>query len=239
MTEPAIPRRWTFIALSAVLGVAVIPPWFCIARGSEWWIPVGGALTWAIAVLAKGPAARLLGRVLKSRLSHAGHAAAQGVLSAAIELAAAALYFVFWPPPNIGDMLAFGVGAGSAEAAYILVLALITPPPSPEVLATWERGARVSLCVRYMLPIERFFALVGHTGARGLVAFAIIARSVEAILLFAFAFILFAAIDAVAVYGKLDCWKWSDPRVCRSAHAFFAGASMAQAGMFLFIMRHA
>jgi len=237
--EPVIPRHWTLIALGVVLGVAVVPPWFCIVRGSDWWILAGGALTWAFAVLAKGPLARLLARALRRRLSHTSQAAAQGVLSAATELAAAALYFIFWPTSSFRDMLAFGVGAGSAEAGYILILALASPPPSSEVLARWERGARISLCVRYMLPIERFFALVGHAGARGLVAFAIIAGSLEAILLLAFAFILFAAIDAVAVYGKLQHWDWSDPRICRSAHAFFAGASTAQAVMFVFIARSA
>jgi hypothetical protein len=98
---------------------------------------------------------------------------AHGVASAACELAAAAAWLTAMPPGSLVDAVGFGVGAGSAEAAYVLVLAVTGPRPSDELLAVWLRGARASWCVRYAVPIERLFAAIGHLGSRGLIYLAL------------------------------------------------------------------
>jgi hypothetical protein len=55
-------------------------------------------------------------------------------------------------------------------------------------------GARVSWCVRYAVPIERPFALIGHVGSRGLIYQAVIGGTVS-------------LIDGIAVYGVRRGWQ--------------------------------
>jgi hypothetical protein len=50
--------------------------------------------------------------------------------------------------------------------------------------------------------------------------------------------LLFASIDAVAVYGHLRKWQWHDPGICRRAHSFFAAMSMAEFTLMLLAFRH-
>ena len=69
------------------------------------------------------------------------------------------------------------------------------------------RGAEVSRCVRYAVPLERLFALAGHIGARGLVYLGLHAPFPVAPGWMALAVLMFATIDGTAVYGHLQHWK--------------------------------
>jgi hypothetical protein len=137
----------------------------------------------------------------------ATRAALQGALSAALELGATALYFAFFPRFSFAQVAAFGIGAGSAEAAYVLGLGLFGPRSTPTALNAWIKGARVSLCVRYSVAIERFFALLGHTGSRGLIYVGLYSSFPIAAGWVTVAVLLFALIDGVAVYGHLQNWN--------------------------------
>ena len=68
------------------------------------------------------------------------------------------------PTPGSQHIVPLGPD-GAAEVGYVLALAVRGPGPSPEQLTAWTRGARVSLCVRYAVPVERLFASIGHLGS--------------------------------------------------------------------------
>jgi hypothetical protein len=161
---------------------------------------------------------------------------AVGIISAISELSVVALYFTTWPLLSVGQV-AVGVGAGSAEAAYLLGLGVFGPRPPPDQIAAWARGAESSLCVRYRVPIERLFALIGHIGARGLVYIGLHTSLVGGVTWISVALLLFTAIDGVAVYGHLQQWKWEDPPVCRRAHLYFASVSLVEALLYIICVR--
>lgn len=230
-----IPRSWTLSSLAALLAIAVVPPWLCIAVGrASWHLVVAGGLVWFASVCVKRLVARVTG-ALSSRwaASPVTVAALQGVISAATELGAAAAYLAVFPPVSFAEIVAFGVGAGCAEVAYVLLLGIFGPRVAEEELRAWMRGAAVSWCVRYAVPIERLFALVGHTGARGLVYVALMDASPLGVVWGCCAVLFFAMIDGVAVYGHIKKWQWHDPAICRRAHSFFAALSIVESVLFL------
>lgn len=238
--------------MAALLVIAVGPPWLCIAQGASWWLVVAGAVVWFASVCLKRIVVQS-GRALFARAapSRVRVAVVQGVVSAVTELGAAGLYLAVVTSggatptgPAVAsavasidlsliDIVGFGVGAGSAEAFYVLLLGVLGPQADDEELQAWLRGARLSLCVRYAVPVERLFALIGHTGARGLLYVALLhgplAGAVWALSSAAF----FVLIDGVAVYGHLQKWRWHDPVVCRRAHSFFALLSVAECALFV------
>ena len=182
---------------------------------------------WAIAVAAKRPLARLLNRRLGLRFGQVWLAASQGALSAGLELSAAGLYLWRLRSPNLLTVLGFGVGAGCAEVFYVIGMGFVAVS-NPESVAAWARTARDSLCVRYQVPLERFVALLGHAGSRGLVYLGL--RSPSYLVT---AFVLFSATDGLATYGHLRHWQWSDASVCRRTHGFFAVVSTIELIVFL------
>jgi hypothetical protein len=233
-----IPRRWGIVSLAALAALAALPPWLCIGPGHvDWTIVAAGALIWAVSVAAKRPLVWLLYGALARPESRAVKAGLHGLLSAAVELGAAALYLGFWTQASLIEIVGFGVGAGSAEVVYILALAIFGPQPDPEEVARWARGAAVSLCVRYTVPIERLFALIGHTGSRGLIYFGLHSSPAVGAIWLGIALLLFAATDGVAARGHGQGWKWNDPPVCRRVHSFFASVSLAEVAIFLLAFR--
>jgi hypothetical protein len=235
-----IPRSWTLSSVAALIAIAVAPPWLCIALGrASWHLVAAGGLIWFASVCVK----RLIVWVTRTHPSRGVAspltlAALQGVISAATELGAAAAYLAVFPPVTLAGIVAFGVGAGCAEVAYVLLLGIFGPEVDEAELRAWVRGATVSWCVRYAVPIERLFALIGHTGARGLVYVALLQASPLGVLWGSCAVLLFAMIDGVAVYGHIKKWQWHDPAICRRAHSFFAAISIVESVLFLVGFRH-
>jgi hypothetical protein len=225
-----VPRSWSVASLVALTMVVVVPAWLSIAAGHATWylVPVGAGI-WGASVYAKrlvmGSASA---RLPDMRMSDAARSASHGAVSAAMELVPAAAFLVTLRSASLADLIAFGAGAGSAEAAYVLLLGIIRPQIDPDELQAWLRGAAVSWCVRYAVPIERLFALVGHVGSRGLLYVAMMAGGPLGVLWGLAAVSLFTAIDGVAVYGHLKRWQWHDPMICRRAHSFFAALSLAE-----------
>lgn len=224
--EPEAPRSWGCISAALLVALAFAPSGILIARYDASFLHAAmGAATWAVAVLLKKP----LAIALRAAMPNGGMALAslQGLLSALLELGAAAAWLWRWPDLSAANVIAFGAAAGSAEVLYVLGAGAVAPR-RPEVVEAWMRGAAVSLCVRYSTPIERAFALVGHTGSRGLIHLALHGQVVLAPV----ALVLFSAIDAVAYYGHLRGWNWFAPRLCRRAHAFFASCSVVEVTLF-------
>lgn len=227
-----IPPHWGLSSLAALLAIALGTPLLCWAYGAGWLHLLAGAVIWLLSVVLKRVLAPGL-RVLPDRTPDAIVAGLQGLLSAATELGAAAIYFMMQPAMTWIDIVGFGVGAGAAEAGYVLLLGIIGPKPPADELRAWIAGAAQSYCVRYSVPIERLFALVGHTGARGLLYLGVGAVAPSIVLAALAAVVFFVVIDGVAVYGHQRRWKWHDPATCRRAHGFFALLSVLEFTLFL------
>lgn len=234
-----IPRSWTLSSLAALIGIVVVPPWLAIGLGhASWVLVVAGALIWFGSVIVKRLVFQAARRLAPgSPVSPLAVSTLQGTASAITELGAAALYLATLPSASLADVLAFGAGAGSAEAAYVLVIGILKPQIDPDELRAWVNGAAVSWCVRYAVPVERLFALIGHVGARGLLYVALMQPGPLAPLWGIVAVSLFAGIDGVAVYGHLRKWQWHDPGTCRRAHSFFAAMSTAEFTLLLLAFR--
>src|SRR6266508_2004481 len=228
--ETKTPWSWGCLTLLALLAVAGAPL-LLVRAGAPFHAVLLGAGAWAAAVLVKWPLGRAV-NLLAGRVGGAYVAAAQGALSAALELTAAGIVLRSWRGAALADVVAFGAGAGSAEVVYVLILGAVTKR-DPEVLAAWARAAAHSLCVRYATPIERFFALLGHVGSRGLVYVGLHGR--PSLLVVAFA--LFTAVDAVATYSHLQGWDWNDAATCRRGHGLFAAIAIVETALFALAFR--
>jgi hypothetical protein len=227
-----IPHKWAVSSFVGLISIIVVPPSFCIwLWHTVWESLIAGSLLWLASVIAKRALFLSLNRKASAQ-SLAISASLQGVFSAVMELGVAALYLAFRQYPSSGNIIAFGVGAGCTEAAYVLGLGLFGPRPSRAVLDAWVSGAEVSICVRYMVPIERLFALFGHTGSRGLIYVGLHSSPPLALGLIAAAGLLFALIDGVAVYGHRRNCNWFDPVLCRRVHLFFSSASLTECILF-------
>jgi hypothetical protein len=215
------------------LATAFFPPFYFLRVEH---VPVRavllGAVTWAAAVAVKHPLAAGLNRLFGTKKSDRLLAFLQGLLSAALELTAAAAGFRLLSEERLADVLAFGSAAGAIEVVYVLALGSRAQRDAARE-AEWARGAAVSVCVRYQTAIERFFALVGHTGSRGVVYAAMHLPFMRAIALLTAVLCTFTAIDGVAYYGHLRKWNWLAPAVCVRAHSFFAGVSLIELALCL------
>ncbi len=231
--EKPIPRRWGIVSLIALLALAVAPGILLTVKAG---IPIRvlfwGAGTWGIAVALKQTLARWLNHALGRKAGQIVCAASQGLLSALLELGVAALYLRRLGSADLFTVLAFGAGAGSAEVVYVLVTGALAEPDTQKE-AAWARHAWNSFCVRYQVPIERLFGVIGHIGSRGLVYLGLLASAAEAVLWLSVALLLFTAVDGVATYGHLRDWDWSQPATCRRAHGFFAVISILELLLFL------
>jgi hypothetical protein len=231
-SPPQVPWAWSCISLVALLSLAVIPAAFLARRlAVPWYLILFGAVTWGIAVALKKPLAVQLNKWLKNS-SRTYVSASQGLLSAVLELGCAALYLWRMKGADIYSVLGFGVGAGAAEVVYVLVVGSLAKRDQ-EREAAWAAAARESLCVRYQVPIERFFATIGHVGSRGLVYVGLHVAIPGGLILLLGALVFFTVVDGVATYGHLCRWDWSNPVICRSVHGFFATVSLLEFTVFL------
>jgi hypothetical protein len=191
-----------------------------------------GAAAWVIAVAIKPPASKLVSKVVTEHQHRKIFATLQGILSALTELGIVAVcYIILFPQLSLPDAIAFGVGASSMEIFSVLALGIIADIRCPDWAsrAAWVLGARQSLWVRYMMFIERFAALLGHVGSRGLVYLGLVHFN---LVLTSIAFILFSAVDGVTVYGRLAGWDWFEPWICRSFYLFVLMVNFLEIGIF-------
>lgn len=230
---------WGYYSLLAVVGIVLLPPWILIrySRVSPRWLLAGGGI-WAATVVAKGLLASILARAVRKWLPIHVSAVLEGLLSALVELGGAALYFQSRPRGRLTDGFAFGVGAGCTEALFVLLWAVTgVGGGDADKQATWAARAAVSLCVRYALPIERFSALLGHAGSRGLVYLSVSVPPFQGVPLFILALLLFAVVDGVASYGLTAGWDWLDPRVCSRFYGAVSGIGLLEVVLFLLFSR--
>jgi len=229
------PRSWGVITLVWLLLSAAAPPtYFSLFGHVPPRIILAGAVTWALAIAAKHPLALLLNRMLGQSNRPVLLAGLQGLLSAVLELTAAGAYLHYVPEAFTGlnRILAFGSAAGSAEVVYVLA-AGVRGGSDPAKVAEWHRWAVNSVCVRYQVPLERFFALVGHTGARGMVYLGLHLPGMTGVSFCVAVLTTFSAVDGVAYYGHLRNWNWLNAAVCRRVHPFFSMVSVLELVVFL------
>ena len=231
------PRSWGYVSLLWLATLVLAPAlWVTLSAHASWKTAGSGAAIWAVAFVLKRPAARWLNLIFSHRDAYFSWALSQGLLSALLELGTAAAYLQGLKNASLSSVFAFGLGAGSAEVIYVLGLGSFTKA-DPDALATWTQAAAHSLCVRYQVPIERTFALIGHVGSRGILYVGLHRSFPAQGLLLIGAVALFALVDGVAYYGHLRGWNWSDPSLCAKSQGFFAFLSVVELAIFLIFFR--
>lgn len=224
--------------LGAIL-VALVPPIVILSsfHASQESLAIG-AVAWVAALSMKTLASGFINRLSKSRDLKKTLSILQGLLSSFTELGIPAICFIpFFQSIPLVDVVAFGVGASSIEALFTFFSGIVSEicKPDHSAQAVWVSRARQSLCVQYMIFLERFGALLGHVGSRGLVYLGL---ANQAPCLIVIAFITFSLTDGVAAYGIFNQWDWFNPRVCRSFHLFLLGVSFFEIGLFTIIVMH-
>jgi hypothetical protein len=228
-----IPRA-TWPATILTLGVGVIPvAWLMLESASPGVIGLGSA-AWLLAVILKIPLATALRFYCRRHeLGKYERAVVVGLFSGLSELGLSVVCFAsLLGPLDVTDIVAFGVGASSTEVCLVMILAL-SQKSEPESERAWVAGARESLVVRYMQPLERFLAMGLHVASRGLVYFALLDRSY---LLGIFPFVCFSAVDGVACYGHNSDWNWFTPTVARSFYGFIGLLVVVQGLLLIFAL---
>lgn len=209
-TEDIGPR---FLALLA--GVA---PALCLIY--VWKVPtkviIGwGVVAWAGGVLFKWVVYRfVIVRILHSRLSDGWLGATQGTLSAASELGAAALVFVYLAPKlTLLELIGFGAGAAFAEGILVgLVRNPLAGTPTGAYVDEQSALLREQGGAGYWLlgAVERIEADVAHICSRGLVYVSLITSNPAPALV---ALVTFGAVDGTAYFALLRHWQFSQTRV--------------------------
>ena len=221
MTVPKTPESVSgAIGTLGIAALAAVP--VAAARSpdvSAGW-PLAGAASWVLASLLKRAAS---GTAVRPALLDAVR---RGAISAATELGCSALVFAVRQPSGRRQVMAFGAGAGGAEALYVLALG-IAHPADAQSLEQWRAARQESLVADQFVLIERTLAMVSHIASRGIVS---TSGSRPGRLSVALA--LFTVADAVAAYGHASGWKWLDPRVARRTHAFYAAVAGLESYLF-------
>lgn len=188
-----------------------------------WWFVLGG-ITWAVSVGIKIAFSGLLELWALGAHEHFSkklHALLQGLLSAFTELGAAALVFVYvLSEGGLLHAIAFGAGAGIVEALILLGMALFSKEEKPTGLPWYQQWTFV---------IERFGALLGHIGSRGLVWLSVSGPFYP----FMLAIIGFTAIDSVATYGVYKKWDWLEPKTWKRFYGFVILVGIIEIILFL------
>jgi hypothetical protein len=208
--------------------IAIIPIVFVIyfLKSPLEWLTLGG-LAWTMALGKK----YLLTKSFCSFFDRSNPfvvACGQGLLSAISELGITLFLFIYMLYSlSITAAIAFGVGASSFEIAYIVAYSFTKGAHHTRqtLIAAWKSGASNSLCVRYSMVIERFSALFGHIGSRGLIFLSVVWQNPTLTLV---AILMFSIVDAVAIYGGLIGWNLFSPRICRSFYLFTVGVSFIE-----------
>ncbi len=173
-----------------------------------------GALAYAAgAVGLKLPLYHLLVvKVLHKKLSNSAIAISQGLVSSVSELGAALGFFLFVTPElTLGELIGFGMAAGSIEAIILPFMKnpLQGTPLESHAEEILHRSSQ-NLSVEWLGVVERILATLIHISSRGLVYVSYsTGNPVPGFL----AFTGFAAIDGRAYYAHLQKWQFDDIRV--------------------------
>jgi hypothetical protein len=215
--------------LVSTLFLAVLLPVLLIAgfRASAG-VVLWGAVTWALAQTAKWPAYVAASRLFRPRLRPPEWAAVSGVVSAASELCASAMYFAFFfRAASILNVIGFGLGASSAEVLFLALLRYLAYRRRPA--AGTPMSSKRPAFMRYIFLVERVAALLLHVGSRCLVYWSISQQKVWVGL---WALASFSLVDGFAAYGKLCRWNWFEPRVSSKFYAFVFAVGASDLGLF-------
>ncbi len=188
-----------------------------------WWFLLG-AVTWAVSVGIKIAFSGLLELWILGAYKHVSkklYALLQGLLSAFTELGATALVFIYiLSEGGLLHVVAFGAGAGVVEALILLGVALFSKEKNEAKLLWYQNWTFV---------IERFGALLGHIGSRGLVWLGISGPLYP----LALAIIGFTAVDGVATYGVYKKWDWMEPKLWKRFYGFVMLVGILEVALFL------
>jgi hypothetical protein len=199
---------WLMLLILAI----TLPIAFIIWGGSIEWL-FYGVMVWIISVGIKIVFA-WHGNLLLSKSGLLTKAITNGIISAVSELGLAALVLIFIGATNVDipDIMLYAVSAGVTELLIISIYGMFEKR-EPETVKKWEISAEHCFLARYLFPVERLVALIGHIGSRGLVGIAIIKGYVWPV---AVALITFSTTDGLANYGVLKNWDWFNRTILKN-----------------------
>ncbi len=161
----------------------------------------------------------LVTRVLHKRMSNKALAFSQGIISAVSELGAALVFFLFVVPElALADLVGFGVAAGSVEA--VILPFMKNPLEGTPLEAHAEetgRNASESPAIQWLGVVERIFASLIHTAARGLTYLTSASGNPLPVIL---AIAGFGSVDGRAYFAHLEKWRFDDIRVLAKFYRF-------------------
>jgi hypothetical protein len=179
--------------------------------GARWkWFGLG-ILSWVIGVVLKTLLQGAWDVAGGESLPWSGQAAVAGVLSAVTELGAAAC-FLWGAKLRRADALALGVGIGTFETLFALLLGWLEGLDGPAA----PLGSRFAFVGGFFL-LERLLALIGHTASRVLLYVGLHEKWLLPVFL---AVVLFSLVDGTTCYGILAQWDWDDSTLLTHFYLF-------------------
>jgi hypothetical protein len=209
---------------SMCFALALVAPAAFLGFGTRVRWMILGVVSWVFGVIAKN--------VLFYGMEVAGESgwplfirgAMAGMVSAACELGAAA---IFLKRKNVRfvDAVGFGVAIGAFEILFVMAIGALDG--LEEVGETLRFVGQPFGFVTGMFLFERVFALVGHTSARILIYMAVQKRGWAPAI---FAFLMFSFVDGLASYGAAANWDWENAALNWKFQATVAAAALLEAG---------
>jgi hypothetical protein len=217
--------------LGAVAGllIAVAPAMYLLhVTGVSRRVIIGfGVLCWAAGVLVKWIVyQQIIVKRLHGRWPAARLAAAQGALSSASELGAAAAFFYALPRLTLPEAVGLGAGAAFVEGILTATVNVSAGTPYGQHVAEQEEMTRGNPAVYWFLCVaDRTVATVVQICSRTLVFLSV--RSGNP-LPGAVAFVTFAAIDGSAYYALVQKWPFGKLPVATKLYGMLAGFAAIQ-----------
>ncbi len=232
MARTEMVEKVTAVA-SVLVGVA---PVYVLA---SWWgvptkITVGyGAFAWIVAVLLKVAIHHIFVEpAVRRGVSYKSISLFQGLLSSSTELGAAALLFwFFWQPDTLAELIGIGAGAGMVEA---VILPFIGNPFKGTNLEDHYNDVTESSQgdpqIQWMSVLERVLATTIHISSRSLVYISILSTNPIPCLA---ALVGFSGVDGLAYYGHLQKWRFDSTRVLLRIYGVMGGIGLLLTGVFV------
>jgi hypothetical protein len=194
------------LSLIGVSFVTIVPIIYLVTQYKipfSWFLL--GAAAWGLGISIKGSGWSLPPLILEERLERISAwntvvaAGCAGLWSGVAELSTTALVLHFYRPQSFLELLAFGLGVGTIEVAFILLF--------PDPLQQERVRKRFLRALVLWSVLERVYATAFHITTRFLIYLSLIYTDPVPALI---AIAGFTLLDGTAHYGELQKWDWTD-----------------------------
>jgi hypothetical protein len=206
----------------ALILIATLPICVLLRRGAAWQMLLLGPASYVLGMALKGLLFTAAAKLGLGHLSAAPQSAVAGLVSAAAELGAAALFLR--RPLKTVDVLAFGASIGVFEMLFLLPIGWL------DLLDQTHRAlplGRIHAVYGWGFLLERGLTLAGHTASRALLYVGLRLRSPALVLL---EVALFTLNDGFATYTDLRQWT-TRPEFLLSMDLLAAAMTLIETGI--------